>query len=239
MNRNYTQFPVQTHLELFMQMAETNNYRPQDIENCNKAYTLALNCVYNMARASGKPFICHLVGTASILVAQKAEIDVVVAGLMHALFQNRVNVPGTNTIEERYKWVGNHFNQHIAQLVLDYTEFENVPMSDMHLMEKEKKNFQEVLMMRLADELEDLTYFSLFMHGNEDDDEEVRGGYLWRRKHKSAQIQSMLSLKQAHGLDAFSEAFDFWIHTEPDASWSQALKSGKYSSFQFNNLWSS
>jgi len=231
MNKNYTQFPVQTHLELFMQMAETNNYRPQDIENCNKAYTLALNCVYNMARVSGKPFICHLVGTASILVAQKAEIDVVVAGLMHALFQNRVNFPGAKTIEERYKWVENHFNQHIAQLIFDYIEFENVPFRDIHLMEKEKKNFQKVLIMRLADELEDLAYFSLFMHGNEDDSEQAKGSYLGRRNHKSEQIQSMLSLLQAHGLDAFSEAFDFWIHAEPDGSWSQALKSGKYSSY--------
>jgi hypothetical protein len=231
MNRNYTLFPVQTHLELFMQMSESVYYSSADIEKCNKAYTLALNCVYDIARGSGKPFICHLVGTASILVAQKAEIDVVVAGLMHALFQNRVNFPGTKTIEERYNWVGNHFNQHIAQLVLDYTEFENVPLRDMHLMEKEKKNFQQVLIMRLADELEDLTYFSLFMHGNEDDNEEVKGSYLWRRKHKSEHIQSMLSLLQAHCLVAFTEAFDFWIHAEPDGSWSQALKSGKYSSY--------
>ena len=231
MNRNYTQFPVQTHLELFMQMSETANYSSKDIENCNKAYNLALNCVYDIARGSGKPFICHLVGTASILVAQKVEIDVVIAGLIHALFQNRVNFPGTKTIVERYTWVEQNFNQLIAQLVLDYTEFENVPLSDMHLFENEKKNFQEVLMMRLADELEDLTYFSLFMHGNEHDNEEVKGSYLWRRKHKSAHIQSMLSLLQMYGLDVFLEAFNFWNHAEPDAIWSQALKSGKYSSY--------
>ncbi len=234
MNRNYIQFPVQTHLELFLQMSETGFYSSEDIAMCNKAYYLALNCVYRIARGSGKPFICHLVGTASILVGHKAKVDVVIAGLMHALYQNRVDFPNSKSIDDRYQLVERNFNQNIAQLIKEYTDFENIPLTELPLVDKNMDNFQEVLMMRLADELEDITCYSLFMHGCEADNEEVKGSYLWRRQNKTIHIESILSLLNDFGMTDMKEAFYYWIHSEPSKKWSNDLKSGKYSSYQID-----
>jgi hypothetical protein len=52
-----------------------------------RAYDLAIRLFGTRFRASGVPFVCHLVGTASILAAAGSRADVVIAGLLHAAYQ--------------------------------------------------------------------------------------------------------------------------------------------------------
>lgn len=230
--RNFILYPAQTHLELFMQMAETGQYSASDIEKCNQAYMLAYECVYGVARGSGKPFIAHLVGTASILVSQRADISVVLAAVMHAVYQRRVPFPGAPSVDERRAVLSGKFGADVELLVYDYTCYEDVSLDSFSESRKSEPRYKEVLAMRLADELEDLAYFALFMHGEAGDREDVKGSYLWRRNNKRRHISGILHLLDESGMDEMTEAFRYWIDAEPPQLWSDSLKSGRYSSFQ-------
>jgi hypothetical protein len=91
--------------------------------------------------------------------------------------------------------------------------------------------FKEVLIMRLADELEDLSYYGLFTHGNPDDTPQVRGSYAWRKEQKRADIEAMLKHVSGKEQELCNTAFQTWIDANPGPHWSPALKSGQYSSY--------
>jgi len=231
MNRDFIRFPVQTHLELLMQMADSGLYTEEELELCNKAYYISLDCVYNMFRGSGKPFISHLLGTSSILVALGLPAKMVIAGLMHALYQRRVKFPFAESLEDRSAKITKVFGFEIASLVEDYTHFEAIPLNEISALKNQDQSFHDVLMLRLADELEDVSYYALFMHGNPEDTEETKGGYLWRRKNKKANVAQLFAHLEIDHKWQLLEAFDFWIDAEPSRLWTDHLKSGKYSSF--------
>jgi (p)ppGpp synthase/HD superfamily hydrolase len=61
-------------------------YSATDIDCVRAAYELALRLFTGLYRGSGKPFLAHLVGTASILASVRARGPVVAAGLLHAAY---------------------------------------------------------------------------------------------------------------------------------------------------------
>jgi (p)ppGpp synthase/HD superfamily hydrolase len=76
---------AQTNLELYRQLGEAG-YAPADVSRVQQGYELALPLFTGAFRSSGKSFLCHLVGTASILAAIRARVDVIAAGLLHAVY---------------------------------------------------------------------------------------------------------------------------------------------------------
>ena len=76
---------AQTNLQLYAQMLRAA-YPETDVDRVRAAYEFALPLFAGAYRGSGKPFIAHLVGTASILVSIRARMPVVVAGLLHAVY---------------------------------------------------------------------------------------------------------------------------------------------------------
>jgi spore coat polysaccharide biosynthesis protein SpsF len=231
MTRNYTSYPAQTHLELLIQMGESGVYSSDDLQQCNKAYYLALPCVALLMRGSGKPFITHLVGTASIMVGLNQDVEVVVASLLHAVYQRRVPFPRAETLEARRKLVEAMFGERVEKLVYWYTESEEVTGPEYATSQSDHPYFMEVLTMRLADELEDLSYFGLFTHGNPDDTPQDRGSYVWRREQKRTHIQAMLKHLSGKERELCNAAFQKWIDADPGPRWSTTLKSGQYSSY--------
>ncbi len=76
---------AQTNLQLYNQLLA--QCRPlEELLQAKRGYELAMRLFSGKYRASGKPFLAHLVGTASILAWLEQPIDVVVAGLVHAAF---------------------------------------------------------------------------------------------------------------------------------------------------------
>ncbi len=55
-----------------------------DLVRVARAHHLAIRLFGGRFRASGVPFVCHLVGTASLLAAAGSHPDTVIAGLLHA-----------------------------------------------------------------------------------------------------------------------------------------------------------
>lgn len=78
---------AQTNLQLYQQM-QLAGYTTDEINRLAHTYKLAVPMFSGLYRVSGKPFISHLVGTASMLVSDKAELELVQAGLLHAIYMN-------------------------------------------------------------------------------------------------------------------------------------------------------
>jgi len=77
---------AQTNLQLYRQLVALR-YSVADQEYIASAHALAADLFSGQYRGSGKPFIAHLVGTASILAALKASAPVIAAGLLHAAYE--------------------------------------------------------------------------------------------------------------------------------------------------------
>lgn len=220
--------PAQTNLQLFMQMME-EDYTEEEILAINEAYLFTINKVHLMFRGSGKPFICHLTGTASLMVTCKQPITVVLAGLMHALYQNRVPFEGHKNIKKRREIIKAKFGAECDRLIYEYTEFEMTGINDINLDNVQVDD--KVLLMRIADELEDIVDYGLCLHGLEGEPVERGGSYLARRarKEKEGEILKKLSLKL--NAPKIHEALTFWLDFEKYDTYPASLKTGFYSSF--------
>lgn len=76
---------AQTNLQLDRQL-EGLNWPEPDRGAIADAYRLAVELFGGAIRSSGKPFLCHLVGTASVVAASGGSADLVAAGLLHAAY---------------------------------------------------------------------------------------------------------------------------------------------------------
>jgi len=78
---------AQTIIQLLEQLAD----RPvEERQAVRRGYDLATALFAGRYRACGRPFVAHLVGTASALARHGAPIDVVLAGLLHAAYAQGV-----------------------------------------------------------------------------------------------------------------------------------------------------
>jgi hypothetical protein len=76
---------AQTNLQLYGQLLE-RGANEAELALVRAAYEVATRHFSNRFRAGGKPFLAHLVGTASIAAAHGAPNDAVAAGLVHAIY---------------------------------------------------------------------------------------------------------------------------------------------------------
>ncbi|MBD1913584.1 MULTISPECIES: DUF6817 domain-containing protein [unclassified Leptolyngbya] len=155
---------AQTNLQLYNQLVEAN-YSEPDLQYVLKGYELAITLFSGRYRANGKPFLAHLVGTASILVAQKAPIQVVVAGLLHAAYaQGNFGSDRNGVTKTNQKTVIAAVGAEIESLIAHYTAF---PWN-VQSMEKTLENIstltpveQQIILIRLANDLEDHLDFGM------------------------------------------------------------------------------
>ena len=206
--RDWFIHPAQTNLELYAQAIDSG-YSASQRRSLADAYLLALRSVYPLARGSGKPFIAHLVGTASLVLASECPDNWVTGGLLHAVYQRRVPFEGGLALDDRRRVVTDHFGPSVDDLVFRYNDFEAV---DLRHCSAEIADDRDVLTLRLADELEDLSGDALALHGDAASDEKgVRGSYAWRRKAKAADGPALLELTRTLGLDGIARGFDHWL----------------------------
>jgi len=76
---------AQTNLQLFNQLRSLG-YPPSERVRISESYEFAMRLFPGMFLPSGRPFIDHLVGTASILASLHTPVAVVAAGLIHAAY---------------------------------------------------------------------------------------------------------------------------------------------------------
>jgi gluconolactonase len=73
---------AQTYPQLLNQLRDLN-YSSSDLTRIRNVYELAMQLFSGRFQASGKVFIAHVVGTASVLASVRSSADLVAAGLIH------------------------------------------------------------------------------------------------------------------------------------------------------------
>jgi hypothetical protein len=78
---------AQTNTQLYRQLLAAG-YAGNEVRRVHEAYTLATKLFAGQLRPEGRPFVCHLVGVASILAMVEAPLETIIAGLLHSAYSH-------------------------------------------------------------------------------------------------------------------------------------------------------
>ncbi|HEY9847505.1 MAG TPA: HD domain-containing protein [Candidatus Caenarcaniphilales bacterium] len=150
---------AQTNIQLFNQL-RLAHYSEADLNYLSQVYDFALQIFAGRFRGSGKPFLSHLIGTASILATLQAPIQSVAAGLLHAAYiygEYGTGEPRGMTEAKREK-VRSAIGAETEELIAGYTTLKwnknTIPAIRNSINELDVQG-RDVLVIRLANELED------------------------------------------------------------------------------------
>ena len=109
--------------------------------------------------------------------------------------------------------LADRFGTQAGELVRRYTSFESEGLAA--FMGAGAAVDNDLLTLRLADELEDVWEYGLALHGNTGtDDLWLRGGYPWRRDAKTANAATVVKLIYRLRLDGLDRSFSHWLDFE-------------------------
>ena len=161
-----------------MQQAKAQGAPPAELARLHRAYDALERLSDGFHRAQGMPFICHLVRTASIVLAERLPVDVVIAAMGHSAYilhefagscRGRPTAPTRRAIREA-------LSPAVEELIGAYAD---VPWGsrkavECHIaaVETYPEPTRRLLLLRLANELED--YLDLGMA--------YRGAYPFRER---------------------------------------------------------
>jgi (p)ppGpp synthase/HD superfamily hydrolase len=193
---------AQTNLQLYAQLRRAGATEG-DLALVRAGYDLAMHLCPASFRGSGKPLLAHLVGTASILVSIKQTPKVVTAGLLHAAYVFGDFGDGASGITEaRRDRVRQAVAPDVEELIARYTRFDwnkNTIPTIRQRVDTLTPIEREVLVIRLANELEDHLDFGVLYCGNG----EKRRDYIRSPLNQSVDMANKLGLTDlAAELDA-------------------------------------
>lgn len=160
---------AQTNIQLFNQLRR-NGYSGADLNSIRDGYELATQLFTVQFRPSGKTFIAHLVGTASVLVSLKMHATVVLSGLLHAAYQTGdfgTGAAGISVAKREYliRKIGEEAENYISC----YTRLKVNPetaSSILDSIETLDELGRRVMFIRLANDLEECLDLSLVYLGD-------------------------------------------------------------------------
>lgn len=151
---------AQTIVQLLRQLC-SSGYPKGDLELVTSAYRLAAELFTGLYRPSGKTFISHAVGTASILCELHARGALIAAGLLHAAYEHGDFGTWTKgTSPERRAKLRATSGGEVENYVARYTDLRWTKNTIPKIYETFRAFGQierDVLLARLANELEDLS----------------------------------------------------------------------------------
>jgi hypothetical protein len=150
--------PAQTNLQLYNQLIALS-WPDAELGRVRAAYEMAEQVFSDSRRCSGKPFLAHLCGTASVVADVDGRPDPVVAALLHSVytFGRRAISPTAH----RRSTVRSVVGDDAEALVFAYTTMPWGPHSlaeaSEHLAELDAMR-RDVLLLRLANEADEHAY---------------------------------------------------------------------------------
>lgn len=148
---------AQTNLQLYAQLRDLGCSEDQ-LLCVRHAYEQAVSLFTGRFRANGKPFLAHLVGTASIVATHGAPIPVVAAGLLHAVYlQGEFGDGQAGITTARRRKLCHAVGDEVEKLIAQYTAFTcNQAIITMHdHLDALSREQQSIILIRLANDLED------------------------------------------------------------------------------------
>ena len=149
---------AQTNIQLYNQLTELA-YTAKDVRRVHRGYGLAMQLFTGSYRGSGRPFLSHLVGTASVLAAIRAPIEVVTAGLLHSAYSHGEFGNYWRGVDDAKRaMVVAVVGEKVEALVLGYTRMpwtaETIGALTDAAVALETRD-RHILLMRLANEVDD------------------------------------------------------------------------------------
>jgi hypothetical protein len=197
---------AQTNLQLYTQLRQAGA-REAELALVRAGYDLAMHLSPASFRGSGKPLLAHLVGTASILASIGQPPRVVTAGLLHAAYVfGDFGDAHPGITESRRERLRRAVGSEVEELVTRYTRFEWNKKTIPAILDRVAALTpieREVLVIRLANELEDHLDFGVLYCGNG----ENRREYIRSPLNQSVEMAQRLGLTElAIELDAAFKA---------------------------------
>jgi (p)ppGpp synthase/HD superfamily hydrolase len=149
---------AQTPLQLLNQLRE-RGYASSDLVVIDRAHTYARELFSGSYRGSGKPFLCHAIGTASVLGSLDTPATLVAAGLLHATYDlGDFGAGWLGRSDPKRKQVRQRMGHEIEELITRYTlhpwEADTASRLAKQLATGGAID-REVVLIRLANEVED------------------------------------------------------------------------------------
>ena len=143
-----------------MSEAMARGVEPKGLAALRRTYETAERLFDGFYRGHGTPFLCHVVRTAGILLAERQPVDIVCAGLVHAAyergrFDDQQNGKATPAHRAQLQ---EELGAAVEDLVLRYSRLPwySADAVTQHLQQlSTSSSHADVLVIRLANELED------------------------------------------------------------------------------------
>jgi len=158
---------AQTNLQLYNQLLRLN-YSHGDLGDLRATYELARELFSGLFRPSGKTFIAHVIGTASILADCLVDIEVVKAGLMHAAYAGGDFGDGKKGVSDfKRNQLVNTIGKRAEEIIHAYSQYQWPPanVDDFRSLASTSTNdpvSRDTALVRLANELEEYIDLGLF-----------------------------------------------------------------------------
>jgi (p)ppGpp synthase/HD superfamily hydrolase len=202
---------AQTNLQLFTQLRRAG-CTDEELGLVRAGYDLAMRLCTASFRGSGKPLLTHLVGTASILASMRQSATVVTAGLLHAAYALGDFGDGRfGMTEPKRERLRQAVGRPVEDLVARYTGFDwnrNTIPSIRNRVDTLTPIERDVLVIRLANELEDHLDYGVLYCGNG----EKRREYIRSPLNQSVEMARMIGLAEL--ASELEKAFEETLATE-------------------------
>ena len=220
-------WPVaQTAPQLYLQLLAAG-YRGHDLERVRQASLLAAQQTSNLLRGSGKPCSCHLVGVASLVAEAGRSPDAVLAALLHALYQPRVD--GADDDGDRRRQVLEAFGHGVERVLHAYHQAG--PLLPGQATPVQSQLEADVRILQLADQLEDGLDGGPWWHGQAGDSGAERGSAK-QRADLLRGLAEAYALAPALGAPSLLARYSTIICQWDAGGWPEGLRSGRYTSFK-------
>jgi len=182
------------------------------------AYELATELFTGRYRATGKPFVCHLVGTASVLVSLRAAPEIVAAGLLHAAYDTNQHTGGVTASRKR---VSDAVGATVEQHVYEYRQFKWSLSSLRAVVEagfSANGGASQTLLMRLANEVDDHLDDSMAYCASS-------------RRQIDAGFEYWIEMAEHLGYPPLADALRVLQAEQANSTWTQPLSLGRTASY--------
>jgi (p)ppGpp synthase/HD superfamily hydrolase len=159
---------AQTNVQLFNQLVHAA-CPPDDMVLIRRAHDLAIRIFAGLYRPSGKSFMDHVVGTASIIHQARGKPVLTAAGLLHSAHsEGDFGFPGRLSMRFRNHRITNAVGDEVAAYVRMYDELAREPRDADRLLEQVdgmSQAWRDIAALRVANEIEDhLNGGTLYCH---------------------------------------------------------------------------
>jgi hypothetical protein len=191
-----------------------------DLERARAAHDLAIELFAGSYRGNGRPFVCHLVGTASAAAQAGARFPAVLAGMLHAAFDQGIFPNGRSRLSPQHRrYVESRVGEEVTDLVAAYHEFEwgRAAIARLAGSPPTDAPARELLLLRLCNEVDDMVDAGVAIAGKHDP-----GALRWRVEKCAGLARGLAQERLAQTLEALGEE-------NLAADWASALPTARNS----------